>query len=370
MNFAVTEEQEAVRDLADQIFAGSVDPARVAAVEATDDRFDRELWATLATANLLGIAIPEVHGGAGLGMTEVALVLAAQGRSVAPVPLWATQSAALALVAFGTPDQQRAWLPGVADGSVVLTVALSGVGVDDPLNPDVVATPDGDGWRLAGFRPVVPAAHVAEAVLVPARTPDGPAVFLVATGADGVALERAITTDRSVQPHLTLRDAPAERLGDGSVAGERVLQGVVDRALIGLCALQLGVCEAAIAQAAVHLSQREQFGRPLATFQGAQLRAADTYIDTEAIRVTVWQAAWRLDSGRDATDSVLVAKWWASQGGQRVVHHVQHLHGGLGADVEYPVHRYFLWGKQIEDTLGGTSATLARLGRRLAEAHP
>jgi alkylation response protein AidB-like acyl-CoA dehydrogenase len=149
------------------------------------------------------------------------------------------------------------------------------------------------------------------------------------------------------------------------VTGERVLGAMVDRALLGLCALQVGVCESAMRQAAEYTSQRIQFGKPLSAFQGSQIRAADGYIDTEAIRVTMLQAAWKLDTGREASSDVLVAKWWAAEGGQRVVHNVQHLHGGMGADIEYPVHRYFLWGKQIEDTLGGASATLARLGAEL-----
>ena len=128
---------------------------------------------------------------------------------------------------------------------------------------------------------------------------------------------------------------------------------MLDRARIGLCAIQLGVTEEAIRRAAAYLNERHQFGRPLSSFQGTMLRAADAYIDTEAIRVTLWQAAWRIDTGRPAAEAVAVANWWASEAGQRVVHATQHLHGGMGADIEYPIHRYFLWGKQIELMLAG-----------------
>jgi alkylation response protein AidB-like acyl-CoA dehydrogenase len=117
-----------------------------------------------------------------------------------------------------------------------------------------------------------------------------------------------------------------------------------------------------------YTSEREQFGRPLSTNQGVAIRAADAYIDIDCMRVTLWQAAWRLSQGLEAHDEIDIAKYWAAEGGQRVVHATQHLHGGMGADIDYPVHRYFLWGKQIEDTLGGASAQLARLGRALAEA--
>jgi acyl-CoA dehydrogenase len=368
VNFDLSEEQVAVRDLAAQIFTGSVSVERVREVEASDDRVDRELWREIADAHLVGISLPEAHGGSGLGVIEACLVLEAQGRVVAPVPYWATVLlGGLPVARFGTPEQQSALLPGVVAGDVLLSGALAEHGVNDPRAPQTRATADGGTWRLDGLRPAVPAGHLADRVLVPATTADGIAVFLIDPRAAGVTVERAVTTNREVVAHLHLDGAPGERLGDGSVPGAVVLDAMVDIALVGLCALQLGVCESALRHAAAYTSQRVQFGKPLSAFQGTQLRAADGYIDTEAIRVTWLQAAWMLDDGRDATSAVLVAKWWASDAGQRVVHHVQHLHGGMGADIEYPVHRYFLWGKQIEDTLGGASATLHRLGRRIAE---
>jgi acyl-CoA dehydrogenase len=370
VDFKLSEEQEAVRGLAEQIFQGSVNVERVKEVEAGEERVDRELWRALADANLLGIALPDDVGGSGLGAIETVLVLEQQGRVVAPVPYWATVvCGALPIAEHGTSAQRERWLPAVVKGDVILTAALAEPGVNDALRPGVRATPDGDGWRLDGRKPSVPFGHVADAVLVPATIdrgsgPDGVAVFVVEGGA--ATSEVATTTDRSLVAHLTFDGTPAEGLGDVS-AGERTLAWMLDRALLGLCAIQIGVCEEAVRMAAEYTSNRVQFGKPLATFQGAQLKAADGYIGTEAIRVTTLQAAWKLDVGREATDDVLVAKWWASEAGQQVVHITQHLHGGMGADIDYPVHRYFLWGKQIEDTLGGASATLARLGARIAE---
>jgi len=371
MDFTFSEEQDAVRDLAAQVFAGHAPVERVREVERSAERVDRELWRALADAGLLAIAVPEEHGGSGLGLIELALVLEQQGRHVAPVPLWPTLVlGALPLAEFGTRAQREAWLPGVAGGEVVLTAALAEPGANDPLRPSVTAAPDGEGWRLEGFKPSVPAAHVADRVLVPAVVHDGAtALFVVDPAGTGVDRVAAETTDRSLVAHLTLTGAPGERLGDGPDAA-RALSWTVDRALVGLAAIQVGVAEAALRLAADYTSQRHQFGKPLSTFQGVALKAADAYIDTEAMRVTLWQAAWRLTAGLDATREVMVAKWWASEGGQRAVHITQHLHGGMGADIDYPVHRYFLWGKQIEDTLGGASAQLARLGSTLKEYVP
>jgi alkylation response protein AidB-like acyl-CoA dehydrogenase len=217
----------------------------------------------------------------------------------------------------------------------------------------------------------VPQGHLAARILVPALTDEGVVVVLVDPTASGVTLERAVTTDRQVHPHLQLDGVRVE--GSDVVAGPAEGAGAVtwmlERARTGLCALQLGVTEEAIRRTAVYLNERHQFGRPLSSFQGTMLRAADAYIDSEAIRVTLWLAAWQLDTGRPAADAVATAKWWASEAGQRVVHATQHLHGGMGADIEYPIHRYFLWGKQIELMLGGPSRQLASMGAALAARH-
>jgi alkylation response protein AidB-like acyl-CoA dehydrogenase len=368
VDFSLSEEQAAGRDLAEQIFQSAVTVERVKAIESSDARVDRQLWRTLADANLLGLALPEDVGGSGLGILECCLVLEQQGRVVAPVPLWATiVLGAVPIAEWGTAEQRRAWLPGVVRGDTYLTAALAERGTNDARHPTVRATRDGNGWRLDGLKVSVPAAHLAARVLVPATTDDGVAVFLLDPTAPGVTLDAAVTTNREIHPHLQLDGASAEPLG-APEAGSRILAWMLERALLGLCALQVGVCEAAVRLAADYTSGRLQFEKPLSTFQGVAIKAADGYIQTEAIRVTMLQAAWRLDAGREASSDVLVAKWWASEGGQRVVHIAQHLHGGMGADVDYPVHRYFLWGKQIEDTLGGSSAQLARLGEALAGA--
>ncbi len=368
MDFSFNEEQDAVRDLAAQIFEKAAPVERVKAVEATDDRFDRELWSALAGAGLLGIALPAEHGGAGLGLIEACLLLEQQGRVVAPVPLWPTLVAAAAVADHGADEQRQRLLPGVVSGATVLTVALAEPGANDPTRSSVEARADGGSWTLHGTKPSVPAAHLAAAVLVPAVTPGGGiAVFLADPSGEGVERHGGEATDHQILSELVFSGAPAEPLGDPA-AGPGVLSGIVERALVALCAVQVGVAESAVAQAASYTSERHQFGRPLSSFQGTALKAADAYIDTEAMRVTLWQAAWRLSTGRSASAEVLVAKWWASEAGQRVVHATQHMHGGMGADVDYPIHRYFLWGKQIENTLGGAAATLARLGRTLTAA--
>jgi 3-oxocholest-4-en-26-oyl-CoA dehydrogenase beta subunit len=376
MDFTFSEEQEAVRQSAQAVLAGMITPDRVKEIEASEERFDRALWAELAKADLLGLVLPEAYGGGGYGMIELCLLLEAQAGVVAPIPLWATLVlGALPLAQFGSEELASRWLPGVAAGAVVLTGALADVAGDlangGPGQPSVVASPrKKGGYKLSGTAFAVPYAHVADRVLVPAATPDGGTIIAVIDPtAEGVTVERAVTTNREVHPHLHLDKlvvTEADLLAGGDPAqGAAVVSWILERAWTGLCALQVGVAEAALAQTAEYLNTREQFGKPLSTFQGTMLRAADAAIDTEAIRVTLWQAAWRLDNGLDAHLAVSVAIWFASDAGQRVVHATQHLHGGMGADVDYPVHRYFLWGKQIELLLGAGPSQLARLGSQL-----
>lgn len=379
MDFAFTDEQEAVSEAAIGLLSGVVDPDRILSVEQTDDMVDRELWAALSAADLLGLAVPEVHGGAGHGLTELCLLLQAQGNVVAPVPLWATLVlGALPLAQFGSPELQARWLPGLVAGDVMLTAALNGVAMGVHGVPPVSATAVGDGWVLNGTELAVPQAHLAQRIVVPAHTADEEIVLLlVDPQLPGVSLERTVTTNREIHPHLHLTDVavPAGEVLVDPTSARGALESLLMAATAGLCALQVGVCESALRQTALYLNQRNQFGRPLSSFQGTMLRAADAAIDIEAMRVTLWNATWLFDSGRDATDAVQVAKWQASERGQRTVHATQHLHGGMGADITYPIHRYFLWGKQLELLLGGPSLQLARIGagiaaRALAEAKP
>ena len=369
MDFKLTDEQSAVSEAAGGLFSGLVDAEKIADVEGSTDRIDRDLWKSLAEADLLGLAIPESDGGAGYGLMELCLLLEAQGNAVAPVPLWsALVLGALPLARFGSETQRAAWLPGVVAGDVILTAALSGSANSATSMPSVQAGASGDGFVLQGTELAVPQAHLADRIVLPARTDDGRVLLvLLDPAAPGVTLERATTTNREIHPHLHLAGVTVgeDDILVGPDGGRAALDVLQVAATTALCALQVGVCEAALTMTAAYLNGRQQFGRPLSTFQGTMLRAADAAIDIEAMRVTWQNAAWRFDTGRDATDAARVAKWQASERGQRTVHATQHLHGGMGADISYPIHRYFLWGKQIELLLGSPSAQLARLGRQV-----
>jgi len=368
MDFSFSEEQQELQNLAKQIFEGELSIERLKEVDAGSEHFDRELWSQLGAAGLLGVAVPEAHGGLGYGFLEAALVLEQVGRTVAPVPYYASVVlGGLPIARFGTDAQQAAHLPGLATGESLLTAALVEFGAD-PATPRTTARRDGEGWVLDGVKDCVPAGMVAEYVLVPATADEGIVLALVDVTAAGVHLERQDTTNFDPEARITLegvRVADADVLG--AVAdGAANLDWIVERATAALCAIAIGVCEEALRMTAEYTKTREQFDRVIATFQAVGQRAADAYIDTEAIRLTTWQAVWRLSEGLPATAEVAVAKFWAAEGGQRVVHAAQHLHGGMGVDKDYPLHRYFLLAKKLELTLGGATPQLLKLGGILA----
>ncbi len=365
MDFTFTEEQETISKLAREVFERRATPERLTELEAGEIRHDSALWRELAAVDLLGTALPESLGGScvsGDGFVDLGVLLAEVGWSVAPVPVYATLVLGADPIArHGSPEQQRRHLPGVIAGTRILTAGLQEPGRSDPDSPATKARRDGPNWRLDGVKELVPAAQLAETVLVPATTDDGDVgLFLLATDAPGVEIRPVATTNREPSADVFLNGAIVS--AQDRLAGGQLIGSLHTRALVALCAIQLGVAERALRIAAGYTTGREQFGRPIGSFQAVQQRMADAYIDVEAIRWTTWHAAWLIAHGRPAQRAARIAKFWAAEAGARVTATAQQVHGGIGIDTSYPLHRYFLWAKHNELTLGCATAQLARLG--------
>jgi acyl-CoA dehydrogenase len=367
MDFAVTEAQGELQGLARQILEDRISLAHLKARDFSDDWYDRDTWTEFAKANLLGVALPEAHGGLGLGFLDLCFVLREIGRHVAPLPALPTLVAgALPIARFGT-EAQQAVLAKVVSGDVLLTAALVEVGAD-PDRPTTRATRDGDGWRLDGVKSNVPAANVAETVLVPAATDDGVAIFLVPAGAAGLQGARQETMNREPLFELTF---DGTRVGDDAQLGapgqgREILEWTLNRTVVASCAVVSGVADQALRITAQYTIDRKQFDRQIGTFQAVGQRMADCFIDNQAIELTMLQAATHVDEGRDDTLEVATAKFWAAEGGNRIAHAALHIHGGISIDRDYAIHRYFLWLKQYEFTLGSATAQLLKIGQVLA----
>lgn len=367
MDFNLTDDQRELRDLAARIMGDVVTDEYLRDFAPADTPYDADLWRTLADAGLLGLSLSEEAGGLGLGMIELGLMLEEQGRTLAPIPLTGTIAlAGMAIDRHGS-EAQKAWLPKVIAGDAILAAAIEEIGGIDPALPATRAEPDGNGWRLTGAKVAVPYGAQAAALLVTAMTKDGPALFLVDPAGPGVRIESQSSTSGEPQALVTLDNATLA--GDavvGSVEeGAAIVAALVARGQVALAQRQVGVAAEALRRTADYSSNRMQFGKALGSFQGVQQRAADAFIDVEAMRSTSLLAAWQIDRDEVQTADVATAKYWAAMGGHRVVHTAQHLHGGMGADVTYPIHRFFLTATQIGEALGGAAPMAARIGREV-----
>jgi alkylation response protein AidB-like acyl-CoA dehydrogenase len=368
VDFTFDEDQVALAKIAREVLDRLATPDRLTELEAEDTRHDPALWKALADADLLGIALPESVGGSGRGFLELAILMSEIGATVAPVPAYATLVlGADAIARHGNPDQIQRHLPGVVTGDRILTAALTEPGHSGTAKPSTTARRDGEDWRIEGAADLVPAAQIADAVVVPATICDGNGdgtvgLFVADRRATGVDVTAVATTGGQPHADVTFDGARVPDRDRLTAAGDDALALMRDRALVALCAQQIGVTERALRMAAAYTSQREQFGRPIGSFQAIQQRMADAFIDTEAIRWTTWHAAWLIDEGRPARREASIAKFWAAEAGMRVVATAQQVHGGIGIDVSYPLFRYFLWAKHNELALGSATTHLTYLG--------
>ncbi|SPF01697.1 acyl-CoA dehydrogenase family protein [Streptomyces sp. MA5143a] len=395
MDFTFTEEQQAAAEAARAVFAGVAPdgvPSPSLVPGAVADDFDRALWTRLADADLLSLLLDPSYGGSGLDVIALCLVLRESAKVLARVPLLESSAAAVTVQAYGSEEARTDLLTRVGRGEVVLSVAAHGRTGHDPAELAVTAQRDADGaWVLDGVQTAVPWAYNADYIVVPATAVAGDAgltteaqhTAMAPVGTDNVLLALVPRVHEGVvlaEQISTAGERLAElRLDSARIAARDVIdadgawEGLRELLTIGTCALALGLGEGVLTMTGEYTGKREQFGHPIASFQAVAVQAADRYIDLRAMEATLWQAAWRISSGAagalPSAGDVAVAKIWASEGVRRVVQTAQHLHGGFGADVDYPLHRYHAWAKHLELSLGPAAAHEESLGDLLA-AHP
>ena len=390
MDFSLDESQQAVAELADQILESRVSPEGIKEMEDAGDWFDRDTYAELAKAGLCGIGLSEDIGGGGMGILEAAQVMEAMGRHVAPLPLWSCSLAAMAIDRFGTDEQRQRELPGIADGSSLLTVGIQEWHNDDYLSPGMQATSTGassseNSWRLDGTKIVVEFAEESQKILVTARADEGMGLFLASLEDAGISKEAGTSIRLQPVHEIAFNDVSAELVGEISQPSSSSSVVWLTRAATALlCATQVGVLDKALKMTAEYTSTREQFGRPIATFQAVTQSLANQFMHVNGAKLTAASALYLMSTiegeagedvledgearGEDIDRALHVAKWYASHCAHEVAHATQHVHGGMGVDRDYPLHRYTLWNKHIETSLGAGTQQLRRLGEIFASS--
>ncbi|MBS2531884.1 acyl-CoA dehydrogenase [Catenulispora sp. NF23] len=375
MDFDLTEEQRALIDLVDQILADHCGHERLTGLEkeargsGIGSVHDASVWRALADAGAVSALLPESADGGDLGVLGLVLLAEAAGKRTAYLPVVAAVAlGALPLARFGGHADL---LAAVAAGEQLVTAALEEPG--EPTTLTTTARSSGDGYVIDGAKSMVPYGDLADSVLIPAELDGEPAVFVVPRSS--MEVTPLLVTGR--QPYADLELEAVSVPGTALLArGAEAVDWIRDLGTLALAAEASGICTEAVAITARYTSTRKQFGEPIASLQAVSQRAADAYISAEVLRLTMLHAAWLMDDAArggetapsaEISADIAIAKFHAGDAGSRVLHAAQHLHGGIGVDTDYPLHRYFVRGKQVEQTLGTATRQLLRIGAHLAE---
>jgi len=361
MDFNLTEEQSAIADMANSLFTDTCTDEFLRDYDDAGQGTMSSLWQACIETGLQGVIIPEAAGGIDLGMTELSLVLQAQGGALGQVPLWRHQVAATAIAKFGHADLQSS-AQAAAEGANLLTLAFNLVNTTNEAQVSVEQT--SEGLRLNGLVQAVAVAGLADSILLPLTVDNEIRWALIDSKASGLSLTKGQMTQGEEVADLQLSDVV---IANSALLDSDANSWLVPRILASLASLQLGVSEAQISKTVEYVSERQQFGRTIGTFQAVQMTMADTKIALEALRSSVWQLCYRLDNNLGCEHEAFATAWQACEAGHEIAHKAQHVHGGFGVDVSYVIYRYLYWSRAISLNLGGSPALLAKLGDVLTE---
>ena len=369
MDFALSSEQELLKNEARQFLDSECPKKLIRQIEESEPGYSSEIWEKMAQLGWLGLVIPEEYGGVGGSLLDLAILFEELGKTALPNPMFSTiLLGALPILDGGSDDQKKELLPGVARGELILTLALSEPGLD--YNPAFIKTKakyEGDKFVISGTKLFVPYAGVADYILVVARTAratsrgKGITVFLVPASSKGVRLTTLKTAagDRQFEVVFNRVIVSSKDILGKADEGWPLVEKALLRATAIQCAQTVGVMQQALSMTANYTSTRIQFGRPIGSFQAVQHRLANMLTDVEGARWLSYRAIYRLDRGLPAAREVAIAKAWTSDACQRVAYGAQHLHGGIGMDMDYDLHFYFRWAKVMELSLGAAPFHLA-----------
>ncbi|WP_426167328.1 acyl-CoA dehydrogenase family protein [Sandarakinorhabdus sp. DWP1-3-1] len=375
MALVLTDDQKMIRESADGFFKTEAPVNQHRALRDAKDAtgFDRDTWGKMAEMGFAGVLVPEEHGGAGFGHVAAGLIMEAIGRNLSAAPMLSTAVlGTTALVAGGTPDQQAKYLPLIAEGKRLFALAADEAARHNPAHVTTTATPSGNGFRLNGTKSFVLDGHVADTLIVAARTSgddrdkDGITLFLVDAKAAGVAAERRSMVDSRNAARITLADVQvdgADVLGDVG-GGFAILETVLDAGRACLAAEMLGVSSESFTRTVDYLKQREQFGQKIGSFQALQHRAAHLFCEVELARSATLRALVALDEKDDrAPMFASLAKAKSGEVAKLATNEGVQMHGGIGMTDDFDIGFYMKRARAAQETFGDIAFHGDRLAR-------
>ena len=362
MDLGLTEIQQMLKNSAREFLSQECPLTLVREMEEDSRGYTDELWRNIAGLGWPGVAIPEQYGGTGGSFLDLAVLLEEIGRSLTPGPFFSTVVlGGLTVLDAGTDVQRQYILPAICSGQTLMTLALTEASATyEPWGVQTTATQEGDSFRINGQKLFVPDAHVANVVLVAARTSQsedpehGITLFFVNSDTEGLTVNQlsTISSDRQCEIALDNVSVPAQAVLGEVDAGWPIIQRALQRATAGKCVEMLGGADAVVEMTVEYAKQRTQFGRPVGTFQAVQHHCANMATDVEGCRQIAYQAAWKVSEGDDASREVAMAKAWVSAAYQRVSNLAHQCHGAIGFTKEHDLQLYTRRAKVLELTYG------------------
>lgn len=359
MNLKLTEEQEMLRASARDFLTTRCPKSLVRAMETDERGYPPDLWREIAGLGWTGLVFPEDYEGSGMGFLDLATLLEETGRACLPGPLFSTVVlGGLTLLDAGTAEQKKFYLPAIARGEAIVTMAITEPdGRYDAGYVTVAAEASGSGYVISGTKLFVPDAHVADHLLCVTRTGKGAediSVFIVDAGTPGLAVSplKTMAGDKQSEVVFNRVTVPADRLVGGLNKGWPIVQRAIERAAVARCCEMVGYMQRALDMTVEYAKDRKQFSKPIGSLQIVQHYCSMMATDVDGARFATYQAAWRISQGLPATREVAVAKAWMSEAFTRVITLAHQVHGAIGCTIDHDLHYYTRHGKAADLSFG------------------
>ena len=362
MDLSFTEEQEILRKFARDFLASKFPKKVVKEVEESEPGYSPEIWKEMAELGWMGLPFPEKYGGTGMTFLDLAVLLEEMGKACMPGPYFSTVVlGGLPILDVGTEAQKQEYLPQIAQGKAIFTLALTEPsGSYNAASIEAKAVPKRDGWIISGTKLFVPDAHVADYILCVVRTEDkakpeeGLTTFIVETKRPGISHTVLKTmAGKLCEVVFDEVEVPKENILGELNQGWSEVKRAVDRAVVANCCHIVGIAQQVLDMTVEYAKERKQFDRPIGSFQIIQHYCADMLTDVEGMRLSTYQAAWKLSEGLSCAEEVAIARAWAVQTGERVISLAHQIHGAIGVAMEYDLHYYTRCLKACELSFGG-----------------
>lgn len=363
MDLALTEEQEMLRTSARDFLTDKLPKTVVKEIEESEEGYSPELWREMAGLGWMGLSFPEKYGGADMSFLDLAVLLEEMGRACLPGPYFSSVIlGGLAILDIGSEEQKQEYLPKIANGEIIFTLALTEPSASyDAAAITLEAVAEGDSYVLSGTKLFVPDANVADYMLVVARTDkkakpeDGVTIFVVDAKSPGISntVLKTIAGDKLCEVVFDKVRVPKENILGQLNQGWTEVQKIMERAAAAKCCEMVGCVQAALDMTVDYAKERKQYDRPIGSFQVIQHYCVDMFTDVEGIRLSAYQAAWKVSEGLPCTEEVAIAKAWAGQASPRVFALAHQVHGAIGCTIDHDLQYYTRRAKAAEVTFGG-----------------